>query len=99
MQKKFITLLKFIATELIDGKVFFDYHDMSGNILDVAINESDLPDLHNDLLDLEGMNIMSDEEIDILKSFLSYVMFSKTRLDWEEVYNMIFGKGKVVIWH
>lgn len=99
MQKKFMTLLKFIATEIIEGQMHFDYPSMNERIFDVAINESDLPDLHKDLLDLEGMDIMSDEEIDILKSFLAHVMYSKTKLDWEEVYTIIFGKGRFVLWH
>ncbi|MBF0607767.1 MAG: hypothetical protein SFH39_02305 [Candidatus Magnetobacterium sp. LHC-1] len=94
MQKKFMTILRIIAKEIVGSDVNFDDVNIRMNI-----REYDLSSLSEDLRDLESMDILSEEDIDTLKAFLSYVVVKDTYLDSDDIYTVIFGKGKRITWH
>ncbi|KJU84911.1 hypothetical protein MBAV_002895 [Candidatus Magnetobacterium bavaricum] len=94
MQKKFMTILRIIAKEIVGSDLNFDEVNIRMNIRDY-----DLAGLSDDLRDLESMDILSEDDIDTLKAFLSYVVAKDTYIDSDDIYTIIFGKGKRIIWH
>ncbi|MBF0539157.1 MAG: hypothetical protein HQL03_12990 [Nitrospirae bacterium] len=94
MQKKFMTILRIIAKEIVGSDLNFDDVNIKMNIRDY-----DLACLGDDLRDLESLDILSEEDIDTLKAFLSYVVVKDTYMDSEDIYTIIFGKGKRILWH
>ncbi len=47
----------------------------------------------NELLHLD------DEELDVIKTLLVYMLMKNTPLDRDEIYSYIFGEGKKIIWN
>ncbi|WP_420265968.1 hypothetical protein [Candidatus Magnetominusculus dajiuhuensis] len=94
MYKRFVTLLRIIANEIISSDMNFDESKIK-----MAIDEYNITDLYDDLSNLEGLDIMSDEDIDTLKAFLAYVVSKDTYMDRDDVYSLIFGNGKRISWH
>ncbi|MBF0517223.1 MAG: hypothetical protein HQK97_08915 [Nitrospirae bacterium] len=94
MYKRFMTLLRIIANEIITSDMNFDESKIK-----VAIDDYNITDLYEDLSNLEGLDIMSDEDIDTLKAFLAYVVSKDTYMDRDDIYSMIFGNGKRISWH
>ncbi|MBF0344077.1 MAG: hypothetical protein HQL06_07585 [Nitrospirae bacterium] len=94
MQRKFMTILKIIASEIVANDLDFDELNIKMNIKDY-----DLSGLNEDLRDLESLDILSEEDIDTLKAFLSYVVVKDTYMDSDDIYTIIFGKGKRILWH
>ncbi|MBF0456402.1 MAG: hypothetical protein HQK99_00715 [Nitrospirae bacterium] len=94
MYKRFMTLLRIIANEIISSDMNFDESKIK-----IAINDFDITDLYEDLSNLEGLDLMSDEDIDTLKAFLAYVVSKDTCMDRDDVYSLIFGNGKRISWH
>ncbi|KWT94358.1 MAG: hypothetical protein H7843_08430 [Nitrospirota bacterium] len=94
MYKRFMTLLRVIANEIISSDMNFDESKIQ-----TVISDYNITDLYEDLSNLEGLDIMSDEDIDTLKAFLAYVVSKDTYMDRDDVYSMIFGNGKRILWH
>lgn len=94
MYKRFMTLLRIIANEIITSDMNFDESKIK-----VAIDDYNITDLYEDLSNLEGLDIMSDEDIDTLKAFLAYVVSKDSYMDRDDVYSLIFGNGKRISWH
>ncbi|MCG6552445.1 MAG: hypothetical protein L7F77_08965 [Candidatus Magnetominusculus sp. LBB02] len=94
MYKRFMTMLRVIAGEIIASDMNYDESKIN-----VAINDYNVTDLYEDLTNLEGLNILSDEDIDKLKAFLAYVVSQDTYMDRDDIYSMIFGNGKRISWH
>lgn len=92
--KKFITILKYIASEIIEHN-----DDFPDTLTTMGLMESDFPELDGDMLDLDEYSLLSDEELDDLKSLLAYIIVRDTRVDWEEVYTLVFGRGRRIQWH
>ncbi|MBF0556962.1 MAG: hypothetical protein HQK96_20800 [Nitrospirae bacterium] len=94
MYKRFVTLLRIIANEIISSDMNFDESKIK-----MAIDDYNITDLYDDLSNLEGLDIMSDEDIDTLKAFLAYVVSKDTYMDRDDIYSLIFGNGKRISWH
>ncbi|MEO5355736.1 MAG: hypothetical protein H7844_00350 [Nitrospirae bacterium YQR-1] len=94
MYKKFMTLLKLIANEIVANDLNFEESNVR-----MMVKDYNVADLYEDLMDLESLGIMSDEDIDTLKSFLAYVISKDTHMDRDEIYSMVFGAGKRIVWH
>ncbi|MBF0318880.1 MAG: hypothetical protein HQL01_03620 [Nitrospirae bacterium] len=94
MYKRFMTLLRIIANEIISSDMNFDESKIK-----IAIRDYNVSDLYEDLANIEKLDIMSDEDVDTLKAFLAYVISKDTYIDRDEIYSLIFGNGKRILWH
>ncbi len=92
--KKFLTILKLITNEIVERRMSLD------DVIErVAISEIDIISLQDDIWELEKLDTVSEEEIDMLKAFISYIMIKDTNMEREDIYSIIFGRGKRILWH
>ena len=94
MYRKFMALLKLIANEIVLNDLNFEESNVN-----MMVKDYNVADLYEDLMELESLGIMTDEDIDTLKSFLTYVIAKDTHIDRDEIYSMVFGRGKRIVWH
>ena len=50
-------------------------------------------------LDLEEMDHMEPEELDRVREVLVYILMKDSDMEPEDVYSMVFRKGKKITWH
>lgn len=94
MSKKLIKLLRMITTDLKEAEI------RAEEILEgIPDEDPDLALLSEELSALENSNGMNEDELDILKSFLVYILMKKGLYDAEEIYALIFGGGKRIQWN
>ena len=94
MSKKLIRMLKMLTKDLKEAEFY------SEEILDsINYDEPDLIDVSEELAALESSDSLDEDELDILKSLLVYILLKKSSFEREEVYSLVFGGGKRVIWH
>jgi hypothetical protein len=65
----------------------------------VHYDDPDLVDIGEELAALESSDGLDDDELDILKSLLVYIMLRKSSYEKEDIYSLVFGGGKRIIWH
>ena len=94
MSRKLIKILKMITKDLKETEFY------SEEILNtINYDEPDLVDIGEELAMLESTESLDDDELDILKSLLVYIMFKKSSYDKEDIYSLVFGGGKRIVWH
>ncbi len=94
MSKKLIKMLKMITKDLKDAEFY------SEEILDnINYDEPDLVDISEELAALESSESLDEDELDILKSLLVYILLKKSSFEKEEIYSLVFGGGKRVVWN
>ena len=94
MSKKLLEILRMITRDLKDTEFY------SEEILD-SINY-DMPDLYDigeELAVLESSSSMDEDELDILKSLLVYILMKKSSFENEDIYSFIFGGGRKIVWN
>lgn len=94
MSKKILDLLKMISKNI---KASENYSEELLNI--VAYDEADLLDINEELENLEASRNVNEDELDILRALLVYLLLRDTSYGKEEIYSLIFGKGKRIIWN
>jgi hypothetical protein len=94
LSKKLLKILKIITKDLKD----FEFY--SEEMLD-AINyeEPDLYDIGEELAFIESSGNLGEDELDILKSLLVYILIRKSSFGREDIYSLIFGGGKRIVWN
>ncbi len=94
MSKKLIKILKMITQDLKETEFY------SEEILNtIQYDEPDLADIGEELAALETSEGLDDDELDILKSLLVYIMLKKSSYEREDIYSLVFGGGKRIVWH
>ncbi len=94
MSKKLIIILKMITRDLKETEFY------SEEILNtIQYDEPDLADIGEELAALETSEGLDDDELDILKSLLVYIMLKKSSYEREDIYSLVFGGGKRIVWH
>ncbi len=87
-------MLKMITKDLKDAEFY------SEEILDnINYDEPDLVDISEELAVLESSESLDEDELDILKSLLVYILLKKSSFEKEEIYSLVFGGGKRVVWN
>lgn len=94
MARRIIDMLRVLAKELIDKG--YDAEDMMKK---VSAFDIDFLTVKDELLALELSKFIDDNEVDIIKALLAYILMKDTDLETEEVYAFIFGKGRQIIWN
>lgn len=93
MSKKLIKMLKMITKDLKEAEFY------SEEILDtINYDDPDLIDISDELATLESSGSLDEDELDILKSLLVYILLKKSSFEKEEIYSLVFGGGKRVVW-
>lgn len=94
VSKKLIKILKMITRDLKETEFY------SEEILNtIQYDEPDFIDIGEELAALENSESLDDDELDILKSLLVYIMLKKSSYEKEDIYSLVFGGGRRVIWH
>jgi hypothetical protein len=94
LSKKLIKMLKMITRDLKEAEFY------SEEILDtINYDEPDLVDISEELAVLESSESLDEDELDILKSLLVYILLKKSSFEKEEIYSLVFGGGKRVVWN
>ncbi len=72
----------------------------SEEILDtIHYDEPDLFDVAEELAVLESSGGLKEDELDIVKSLLVYILIRKSSFEKEDVYSLVFGGGKRILWN
>lgn len=94
MSKKLLNILRMITKDLKDTEFY------SEEILDsINYDVPDLFDIGEELAVLESSSSMNDDELDILKSLLVYILMRKSSFEKEDIYSFIFGGGRKIVWN
>lgn len=94
MYKKLMEILLVLAKEAVEDDVRIE--DVIMKIKDVKI---DLYSAKDELMNLEQMNPLDDEKADVIKSILAYIFMKNTEMEPEEIYSLVFSRGKRILWN
>jgi hypothetical protein len=94
LSKKLLKLLRMISRDIKDTEFY------SEEILDtISYDEPDLYDVAEELAMLESSDSLKEDELDILKSLLVYILSRKSSFEKEDIYSLVFGGGKRILWN
>jgi hypothetical protein len=72
----------------------------SEEILDtIHYDEPDLFDIAEELAVLESSDSLDEDELDTVKSLLVYILIRKSSFEKEDIYSLVFGGGKRILWN
>lgn len=94
MSKKLLRILQRISTEL--GRKEFESEDVIGA---VRYDEADLADIGEELESLEFSDYLEEDDLDLVKALLAYVLMRESSFGKEEIFSWIFGRGRRIIWN
>lgn len=94
MSKKLLKILQLIGKDLKEIEFYSD------EIFDtISDEEPDLVDIGEELSVIETSGKLNDEELDILKSLLVYLLIRKSPMEKEDIYSFVFGEGRRILWN
>jgi hypothetical protein len=94
LSKKLLKILRMITKDLKDREIY------SEEILDaIQYDEPDLVDIGEELAALESSGSLDEDELDILKSLLVYIFIKKSSFEKEDIYSLVFGGGRRILWN
>ena len=94
MSKKLLKILRMMSKDLKDTEFY------SEEILDtIQYEEPDLFDIGEELAVLESSDSLDEDELDTVKSLLVYILIRKSSLEKEDIYSLVFGGGKRILWN
>ncbi len=94
MSKKLLSMLRMITKDFRDEEFYSD--EM---IESLSYDSPDLFTLGEELAVLESQASVEDDELDILKSLLVYILIRKSSFEKEDIYSFIFGGGRKITWN
>ncbi len=94
MSKKLLKILKMISVDLKDREFVPD------EVLeDLEYDESDIIDIGKELENLEIYDYLEDDELDILKGLIAYILMKDSAYEKEEILSLIFAGGRRIVWN
>ncbi|TAN39627.1 MAG: hypothetical protein EPN25_10850 [Nitrospirae bacterium] len=94
MTKKLFKLLTIMTRDIKDMEFYSD------DILEtIPYEDPDIYDIADELTLLESSGSLDEVELDVLKSLLVYILMRKTTLENEDIYSLVFGDGRRVLWN
>jgi len=94
LSKKLLKILKMISRDLRDKEF------VSGEMLDaLTYDESDIIDISEELENLEFYDYLEDDELDILKGLIAYILMKDSSYEKEEILSLIFAGGRRIVWN
>ncbi len=64
----------------------------------IDYDDADLEDIAAELRDVEDAKRITEHELDILKAVLVYILMKEGVYDKEDVFSLIFGNGRRIVW-
>ena len=65
----------------------------------IEYDESDIIDIGEELENLEFYDYLEDDELDILKGLIAYILMKDSSHEKEEILSLIFAGGKRIVWN
>ena len=94
MSKKLLKILKMISRDLRDKEF------VSGEMLEaLAYDESDIIDISEELENLEFYDYLEEDELDILKGLIAYLLMKDSSYEKEEIFSLIYAGGRRIVWN
>ncbi len=94
MSKKLLKILRMLTKDMKDVEFYSD------EILEtIDYDEPDLLDIGDELAALESTDSLDEDELDVLKSLLVYILIRKSSFEREDIYSLVFGGGKRILWN
>jgi hypothetical protein len=94
LSKKLLKILRMMSRDLKDTEFY------SEEILDtIHYDEPDLFDIAEELAVLESSDSLDEDELDTVKSLLVYILIRKSSFEKEDIYSLVFGGGKRILWN
>lgn len=62
-------------------------------------DESDIFDIGEELEKLEFYDYLEDDELDILKGLIAYILMKDSAYEKEEIFSLIFAGGRRIVWN
>ncbi|RPI36711.1 MAG: hypothetical protein EHM54_05000 [Nitrospiraceae bacterium] len=94
MSKKLLKILKMISNDLKDRE--FVSEEML-EALDYDV--SDIMHIGEELENLEFFDYLDDDELDILKGLIAYLLMKDSAYEKEEIFSLIFAGGRRIVWN
>ena len=92
--RKFMEILKVISGDSLEKEKKFD--DI---IVKLEMSDINLFKVNDELRILEKSRLMEDEDLDTIKSVVVYLFMKNSGLETEEIYALVYGNGRSVMWH
>jgi hypothetical protein len=94
LSKKLLKILKMISRDLKDKEF------VSEEMLETLdYDESDILDIGEELENLEFYDYLEDDELDILKGLIAYILMKDSSREKEEILSLIFAGGRRIVWN
>ena len=94
MSKKLLKILKMISRDLKDREF------VSEEILEALdYDETDIMDIGEELENLEFYDYLEDDELDILKGLIAYILMKDSSREKDEIFSLIFAGGRRIVWN
>lgn len=94
MSKKLLKILKMISNDLKDRE-FVSEEMLEALDFDV----SDIVHIGEELENLEFFDYLDDDELDILKGLIAYLLMKDSVYEKEEIFSLIFAGGRRIVWN
>jgi len=94
LSKKLLKILKMISKDLKDREF------VSDEILEALdYDETDIMDIGEELENLEFYDYLEDDELDILRGLIAYILMKDSSREKEEIFSLIFAGGRRIVWN
>ena len=94
MSKKLLKILKMISRDLKDRE--FVSEEM---LEELDYDETDIMDIGEELENLEFYDYLEDDELDILRGLIAYILMKDSSREKEEIFSLIFAGGRRIVWN
>ena len=94
MSKKLLKILKMISRDLHDKEFVSD--EMSEEF---DYDETDIMDIGEELEKLEFYGYLEDDELDILKGLIAYLLMKDSSYEKDEIFSLLFAGGRRIVWN
>jgi len=94
LSKKLLKILRMISSDLKEKEF------VSDEVLEALdYDETDIMDIGEELENLEFYDYLEDDELDILKGLIAYILMKDSSREKEEIFSLIFAGGRRIIWN
>jgi len=94
LSKKLLKILRMISGDLKDREF------VSDEMLETLdYDEMDIMNIGEELESLELFDYLNDDELDILKGLIAYLLMRDSSYEKEEILSLIFAGGKRIVWN
>jgi len=94
LSKKLLKILKMISRDLKDKE--FVPEEMLESL---DYDETDIMNIGEELENLEFYDYLEDDELDILKGLIAYILMKDSSREKEEIFSLIFAGGRRIVWN